>query len=113
LFDKFALVKDYVKDKKRVGIIFEYEAIIAVTGRGILDEKADKKYRNLISGAISNIAQSALVPTIVENEWADGDVLGFWLSEEYLKEFCKKHNLEVKKSFDNQIIVLGKPGCSQ
>mgnify|MGYP001382840501 CR=1 FL=1 len=108
LLKNLELARSSVGDQAKLGIIFDDDAVMAVTGFKHGEGESFAKIKERNATAVFQIAQSALVPALVERNWSEGDVLAFLLLGESVDKFCELNGMEVKKSFDNQVLILGK-----
>lgn len=108
LFSNFELARESTTGKSRVGIIFDDEVLMTALGfkRENSSKYADRTKSNVT--AFFQIAQSAMVPTFVERNWSDGDVMATFLTGESLQNFCDNEGFEIVESFNDQILLLRK-----
>lgn len=108
LFKNLELARSSVLNQAKLGIIFDDDAVMAVTGFKFDKGESFAKIKERNATAVYQIAQSALVPALVERNWSEGDVLAFLLLEESVDAFCETNGYEEKKSIYDQVFILGK-----
>jgi hypothetical protein len=108
LFSNFELARESTTGKSRVGIIFDDEVLMTALG---FKQENSAKYADRTKSNVTaffQIAQSAMVPTFVERNWSDGDVMATFLTGESLQNFCDNEGFEIVESFNDQILLLRK-----
>lgn len=108
LFSNFELARESTTGKSRVGIIFDDEVLMTALG---FKQENSSKYADRTKSNVTaffQIAQSAMVPTFVERNWSDGDVMATFLTGESLQNFCDNEGFEIVESFNDQILLLRK-----
>lgn len=108
LFKNLELARSSLGNQAKLGIIFDEDAVMAVTGFKYDEGESFARIKERNVTAVCQIAQSALVPALVERSWSEGDVLAFLLLGETVDAFCAMRGYEVKESIYNQVLILGK-----